>query len=313
MDGFHPLDLWDMFVEVFHSSSHQAKGPKQQARWDLQRIKPSGKHTNTQIKTQMHHNDLELSNVDYVSLRTLNLLVLAPCFTFLKKMKRWSRWSSKAEVQQWDTCPEPTKLRLIGNLTESTWTQKIRIKYVDTKKPTLRHTDKGATSHVMSGTIFSVCSISAFQLCQLPSNNVEQDTGKNKRRKENGEVKTDVELGFEEYSNQNDTASSSKVWQTDAKTNASAVRPAAEGSGIVNVDSVWPNNFQISVDYVPYLEKVYPNLRQKNWSQFRRRHERLRCEFVDVVNVCVCNVGCSNSSWKIYLENVNPTKKSNER
>ena len=44
---------------------------------------------------------------------------------------------------------------------------------------------------------------------------------------------------------------------------ASAGRPAAEGSGTVNVDSVWPNNFPISVDYVPHLEKVYSILRQK--------------------------------------------------
>ena len=38
---------------------------------------------------------------------------------------------------------------------------------------------------------------------------------------------------------------------------------AAEGSGIVDVDSVWPNNFQVSVAFVPHLEKVYWNLRQK--------------------------------------------------
>ena len=44
---------------------------------------------------------------------------------------------------------------------------------------------------------------------------------------------------------------------------ASAGRPAAEGSGIVNVDSVWPINFQISVDYGPHLEKVNSKLRQK--------------------------------------------------
>ena len=83
-----------------------------------------------------------------------------------------------------------------------------------------------------------------------------------------------------EHSNQNDAASSSQVWQSDAKTNASAGRLAAtetnqkldfqasvgrlaaEGSGIVDVDLVWPNDFQISVACVPHLEKVYSNLRQ---------------------------------------------------
>ena len=72
-----------------------------------------------------------------------------------------------------------------------------------------------------------------------------------------------------------------KAWHPEAKTNASAGRPAAteknknldfqasagrlaaEGSGTVNVDSVWPNNFPISVGHVPHLEKVYSNLQQK--------------------------------------------------
>ena len=72
---------------------------------------------------------------------------------------------------------------------------------------------------------------------------------------------------------------------------------AAEGSGIVNVDSVWPNSFQISVACVPHLEKVYSDLRQKKWSKIRRRHERPRHELVDMENVYVCNVGCSSSSW----------------
>ena len=68
MDGIPALDLWDSVIEVFHSSSNQAKrDTKEQARRDLQRNKPSSKHTNTQIKNQSQHNDLELSNDDYVS------------------------------------------------------------------------------------------------------------------------------------------------------------------------------------------------------------------------------------------------------
>ena len=63
---FRPRSL-GFGIEVLPSSSNQAKGPREQARRDLQRNKPSSKHTNTQIKTQSQHNDLELSNVDYVS------------------------------------------------------------------------------------------------------------------------------------------------------------------------------------------------------------------------------------------------------
>ena len=58
--------------------------------------------------------------------QTWRLLTLVLCFTFVKIMKRWSRWSSKAEVQQWDTYPEPTELRLIGYLREPTCTQRSK-------------------------------------------------------------------------------------------------------------------------------------------------------------------------------------------
>ena len=47
MDGIPALDLWDLVIEVLHSSSNQAKGPKEQAQRDLQRNKPSSEHTNT--------------------------------------------------------------------------------------------------------------------------------------------------------------------------------------------------------------------------------------------------------------------------
>ena len=46
-------------------------------------------------------------------------------------MKRWLRWSSRAEVQQWDTYPGPKRWR-------------------------------SAISHLMNGIIFTICSIYAF-------------------------------------------------------------------------------------------------------------------------------------------------------
>ena len=56
-------------------------------------------------------------------LQTWSLVNLVRCSTFLRIMKRWSKWSSRAEVQQWDMYPETTGLRLIGCSIESTWTQ----------------------------------------------------------------------------------------------------------------------------------------------------------------------------------------------
>ena len=62
------------------------------------------------------------------SLRTKKL-----CCMCLRTTKQWSRWSLKEGVPQWDIFPRFTELRMIGCSIESTWTQKIQIKYIDTK------------------------------------------------------------------------------------------------------------------------------------------------------------------------------------
>ena len=59
-------------------------------------------------------------------LQTWSLLNLVRCSTFLKIVKRWSRWSSRAEVQRWDTYPELTELRLVGYLTQWIWTPRSK-------------------------------------------------------------------------------------------------------------------------------------------------------------------------------------------
>ena len=67
MDGIPALDLWDLVLKVLNSSSTQVQGHQERARGNLQRNKQSSKHTNTQIKIPVQQNDLELTNVDYVS------------------------------------------------------------------------------------------------------------------------------------------------------------------------------------------------------------------------------------------------------
>ena len=67
MDGIPALDLWDLVIEVFHSSPNQSKKTKDQARGDSSRNTTSNKHTRNQTKVPTKHNNLELSEVDYVS------------------------------------------------------------------------------------------------------------------------------------------------------------------------------------------------------------------------------------------------------
>ena len=137
----------------------------------------------------------------------------------------------------------------------------VQIKYVDTKNQLADIlTWQKVTSHVMSGTVFSVRSTAALRRCRK---------GHRSRRGMNcGKVKTDDELGFEDCSNifngakfecivsrdtqsiqsnlwslkaragklaakdsnENNAASMSQVRQPDVKPNASAGRPAASGT-----------------------------------------------------------------------------------
>ena len=67
IDGIPALDLWDLVIEVLHSSSNQPTKSKEEVQGNLLRDTPSRKHTNNQVKTPNQYNDLELCNVDYVS------------------------------------------------------------------------------------------------------------------------------------------------------------------------------------------------------------------------------------------------------
>ena len=49
----------DLVIEVLHSLSNQTEKSKEKVQGNLMRNKPSSKHTNTQIKIQIRHNDLE--------------------------------------------------------------------------------------------------------------------------------------------------------------------------------------------------------------------------------------------------------------
>ena len=67
MDGIPALTLWDFVMEVFHSSPTQSKESKYQARGNSLRDTTSNKHTQNQTEDPTKHNNLELSNVDFVS------------------------------------------------------------------------------------------------------------------------------------------------------------------------------------------------------------------------------------------------------
>ena len=113
MDGLRALVLWDVMMEVSRSSN-STKTPTNLAGNCSRnhKSKPKQRETEMLIHCRMWTTPPQ----------TQIFLKASLSCTSLKTMKQWSKWSLRAEVQRWDTCQEPTELRLIGYSTESSWT-----------------------------------------------------------------------------------------------------------------------------------------------------------------------------------------------
>ena len=67
-DGIPALNLWDIWLlKCCILPPAKLSNPKERVQGDLLRDTPSRKHTNTQVKTPIQYNNLELSNVVFVS------------------------------------------------------------------------------------------------------------------------------------------------------------------------------------------------------------------------------------------------------
>ena len=66
MDGIPALDLWDLVLEVFHSSPNQLNITKGQVQGNLSRDTTSNTHTQNQTKVPTQHYNFDLNNVDCV-------------------------------------------------------------------------------------------------------------------------------------------------------------------------------------------------------------------------------------------------------
>ena len=66
MDGIPALDLWDLVIEVFHSSQNRLNHTKGQVQGNLLCDNPSNKHAQNQTKVPTQHDNFDLNNVDCV-------------------------------------------------------------------------------------------------------------------------------------------------------------------------------------------------------------------------------------------------------
>ena len=126
---------------------------------------------------------------------TSNLLIRKPRCMCLKTMKRWSRWSLKEGVPQWDMFPEPTELLLIGCSIESIWIPKSKSS-TSTPKTNSQTSSPREISHVMSGTVFCADSTWAISVLQFVPEWCRKNTKRFRWRKSHRKVETDHEFGL---------------------------------------------------------------------------------------------------------------------
>ena len=93
--------------------------------------------------------------------QTSNFRIEKLCCMSLKTTKQWWRWFSREEVPKWEMFPGPTELRLIGYSIESIWTPRSKSNTLTPRTNSQTHWQR-EISHVMSATIFCVCSTSAI-------------------------------------------------------------------------------------------------------------------------------------------------------
>ena len=102
MDGIPALDLWDLIIEVLHSSSIQST-----ARGSLLCDEHYEKeHSNERMKKESSTSeDLGWSNIDFVTLDA-KLLVSMPCFTFSRNQDdhQWQKSDDETRISNPQSC-----------------------------------------------------------------------------------------------------------------------------------------------------------------------------------------------------------------
>ena len=173
MDGIPALDLWwcgDRSIAFFKelTSSSERSLSERKGRWSSAEKRARGEIQSTTPQHQIEQkvvteNVDELSNVDHVDHKR-NFFSFRSSVVpfFLKTMKLWSQ---RTEVLRWDTCPRwPTECVRLVVWQNQFWIPKSKSN-MQTPRTNLLTCWPKVISHVMTGTIFFVCSTSWFSRC----------------------------------------------------------------------------------------------------------------------------------------------------
>ena len=189
MDVSLALDLWDVVKDGNilvrpHTPAHQALGKIKC--WETEHAVKSGAQI-PKLSWKEAVTKTLMNCQTWITLSQTQVLINPKlrCI-FSKIMKLWSRLIIKGRSPTMRHVSGPTELRLIGYLTESTWTP----------RPKSNMWTPYVISRVMSGTIFFVCWISCFSRCFLAAIFLSSEHRKNDRRRACGGKTKASKLGL---------------------------------------------------------------------------------------------------------------------
>ena len=150
MDGIPALDLWDLVIEVLHSSQQQLNETKGlSVQGNLLRNTTSNQHTQNQTNVPTTHDTFDLYHVDSVPSNVifLNLVhqaehILVPMLYVLEDNEVVIKMMIKGRSPTTRMCQEPTELLLIGCLTRLTWILRFKLGTSTHQTSVCRHIDK---------------------------------------------------------------------------------------------------------------------------------------------------------------------------
>ena len=199
MDGIPALDLWDLVMEVFHSSPNQLNNIKGQVQGNLSRNTTSNKDTHNKTKVPTQHDNFNLNNFDGVPSNAKSSRFGAMLCIF-EDNEAVIRMIIKGRSPTMRHVSRTHRVALDWLFDRIDLDPNIQIKYVDTKHQLADILTKGNSDewnnllHLFNISHFSfLCCAQNFQLDKLHQNDGEKDARAERREQDRGKVKADDE------------------------------------------------------------------------------------------------------------------------
>ena len=196
MDGIPALDLWDLVIEVFHSSPNQTNKAKDVREPPGNLSATPQSHKRTQIPTT--NTNLNLINTDHVPSSGTHFGSNAMLFVF-EDNEAVIKMIIKGQSPTMRHVSRTHRVALDGLFDRINLDSKIQIRYIDTKHQLADILTKGNFTrdewnnllHLFNISHFSsTCCAKNSQLDKVRQNDGEKDAGTNRRRNKCGKIES---------------------------------------------------------------------------------------------------------------------------